>query len=216
MTPSEFIRNWSRYSELNRFEPSAEVRTTVPALDVAFLMEAGLPSGERIPIPTTGLFRGIPRLEEVYDAPEELNTRGMQLFAFGYFSPASRIRVFHCIEKGTGHLYLVEGVLPTRFEPFFLNTSIHQYAEFLLVAERLFSWQADAAARFAAGEIVDETYAEYELLCDSTVNELRECDPPACAEADDRISGAKWPHEYGIPTYGWSELVVGLVRHNWE
>lgn len=125
MTPTDFAAQWGE-DQLLRYEPTALENVDIPNASKQFLIEAGLPRHAGLELEFDLSASELPTLPQ---ALEEENLPA----SFNRYRPIGvETATTICLdEQDNGCIYAVDidGTLPTRF----MNSSVPQLAEFLLV-----------------------------------------------------------------------------------
>lgn len=125
ITPTEFAAQWGA-DQLLRYEPAALEGVHIPDASKRFLIEAGLPRQASLELEFDLSADELPTLPEALE--EERLSAGFNRYRPIGVDTATTI----CLdEQDNGHIYAVDidGTIPTRF----MNSSVPQLAEFLLV-----------------------------------------------------------------------------------
>lgn len=125
ITPIEFLNQWGAEGLL-RYEPAALEGVDIPEVSKRFLVEAGLPRQADLELE----FDLSP--EELPTLPEALEEENLPAFFDRYRPIGVDTATTICLdERDKGRIYAVDidGAIPTRF----MNSSVPQLAEFLLV-----------------------------------------------------------------------------------
>lgn len=125
ITPTEFATQWGA-AELLRYEPAALEGVHIPDISKRFLVEAGLPRQADLELD----FDLSP--DELPTLPEALEEDNLPATFDRYRPIGVDTATTICLdERDNGRIYAVDidGNIPTRF----LNSSVPQLAEFLLV-----------------------------------------------------------------------------------
>lgn len=166
IAPTDFAAQWGT-NQLLRYEPVAVEGVRIPEVSKRFLIEAGLPgqAGPDLEFDLAG--NNLPTLTEAL-AEENLPTKFNRYRPLGV-DTATTI----CLdEQDGGRIYAVDidGVVPTRF----MNSSVPQLAEFLLVF------------RNGAGVTVPALASDEDLEASARALEeqFRHIDPAVFSDAD--------------------------------
>lgn len=165
ITPSDFATQWNA-DALMRYEPAALDGVHIPEISKHFLIEAGLPRQADLELEFDLSSDELPTLPEALE--EDLPARFNRYRPIGV-DTATTI----CLdERDNGRIYAVDidGNIPTRF----MNSSVPQLAEFLLVF------------RNGAGVELPQLASEEELEASALAleHEFRRIDPSVFSDED--------------------------------
>ena len=215
LTPEEFRKGWTPFGLLSNFDSSIAQTMTLPVGAIEFLTNAGLPPRIDYPLNITRLFPLLPLLEEIHESPEFLILDGKQLCVFAAWYRKGNFLSYYCLDLPGGEVYVVDALIPKHILPRFANSSIQQFAEFLLIMKR--------ALALIEARIADTPHQEFEEIDNAitaeiaaqTLRALCLSDPAACAEAENYLQTGSFFGDLEIPTREWTMAVLNLEWNRW-
>lgn len=216
ITPEEFVEKWSNPEDLVRYDPKALQTIDIPNDAKEFLIRAGLPKRDKYNVFFTSFCMDIPILGSKWgDNKIKEDCASLRVLGYYQISPSPLISAFKCMQVGTGKLIVTARLGGLIHMPFFLNSSIQQYAEFLVVKSKYWDEVKKIDQKYeglATYEEEDEARhrGEYLPFAMSVFDQLHYIDPQACLEADHYLKHGTYLSDNGFESMVWTTNLVRL------
>ena len=187
---------------------------TIPFASKEYLCKVGLPLSPITPC-ITRVYDKLPRVSEVYDGGDALpeNCRSLRAFAsYSSIGIMQDVLSYYALEEPTGEAICVTMWIGKSYTRMFMNSSVSQFAEFLLIHRRYLECVADGRAT-ATSPNKRSLDAKVRRSCNTrALRNLRFSDPRACAEADQFLRTGSMFSDEPLPTQEWTETIINMKR----